>query len=326
VTEFRPAEAYWNSRDVLAKSRQKILKLIAAVGRDYDLRPFQWAQLMATAMEFSPDLILELGRGYGNSTAAFTEAAHLMGSRPRIQSVCLSSDWDNHIAKAIGNVVGKDWFTPLTAVTGNILDYDYAAAFRGAQRVLVFWDAHGFDIAECVFGTILPILADRPHLVIMHDLSDARYGGPNDSTYGGQRIWRGNNWSGPRVRLGNIDSAVEQSIAAVDFTSRNNLTLDSADHSFHTELSIAQVREMEATLGELFSPSAHWFYFTLNERKGPYYFPAPAPLRMARPEGVQTGASGPKFDRSKSPDGERFSRLLAAAGRIAGNAKRLVAK
>ena len=36
-------------------------------------------------------------------------------------------------------------------------------------------------------------------------------------------LWRGNDWSGPRVRLGHLDSCVEQAVAMVDFTSRNGV-------------------------------------------------------------------------------------------------------
>jgi hypothetical protein len=138
---------------------------------------------------------------------------------------------------------------------------------------LVFWDAHGFDIAECVLGRILPIVATVEHLVIMHDLSDTRYSSEEHLEYGEYGLWKGNNWSGPRLKLGIIDSAVEQSIAVLDFATRNHITLDSADHSFHTALTPEQQSEMREQLGELFDSQGHWFYFSLNERPGPYKFP-----------------------------------------------------
>jgi cephalosporin hydroxylase len=274
MLEFRPAQAYWNRRYELAKSCGRILQLRDAVGRGSDLLPSQWAQLMAVAMEFEPDLILELGRAWGNSTAAFTQASYLMGGGIRVVSLCNSTDWEKRTLPQIRPLVSEEWLAPLTTLTADILSFDYAEALKDAKRVLVFWDAHGFDIAECVLATILPLLAGRPHLIIMHDLSDARYGGSDAADYGEQGIWKGvNNWSGPRVRLGIIDSAVEQAVAAVDFASRNQLTLDSADHSFHTELSDAQAEEMQTLLGPLFDRCAHWFYFSLNERPGPYRFP-----------------------------------------------------
>jgi len=86
-------------------------------------------------------------------------------------------------------------------------------------------------------------------------------------------LWKGNNWSGPRLKLGIIDSAVEQSIAALDFATRNHITLDSADHSFNTGLTTEQQSEMRKQLGELFDTQGHWFYFSLNETPGPHKFP-----------------------------------------------------
>ena len=51
----------------------------------------------------------------------------------------------------------------------NRLDVDYEQLFSTAGRVLLLWDAHGFEIAETVLGRILPVIASRPHLVLMHD-------------------------------------------------------------------------------------------------------------------------------------------------------------
>jgi hypothetical protein len=155
----------------------------------------------------------------------------------------------------------------------DILDFDYAAALDGAKRVLIFWDAHGFEIAECVLGKILPLVAERKHLVIMHDLSDVRYSSESHLEYGESGLWKGRNEGGPRMKLGIIDSAVAQSISALDFATRNHMTLDSADHSFHVGLTADQQTEMRSLLGELFDTQAHWFYFTLNESPGPYKFP-----------------------------------------------------
>lgn len=270
---FSPARAYWNQRDKLSSARARILALSEAVDQRSDLWPYQWAQLMAAAMDFAPDLILELGRGRGNSTCAFTEASNINDGRSRVLSLCLSDSWERETVPRLRKVVPGSWFHPLQAQRADILEFDYRKALSGAKRVLIFWDAHGFDIAECVLGEILPIVAPLEHLVIMHDLSDSRYSSDEQFEYRGHGLWKGNNWSGPRLKLGIIDSAVEQSIAALDFTTRNHITLDSADHSFHTNLTSDQQTEMREILGDLFETQAHWFYFSLNERPGPYKFP-----------------------------------------------------
>jgi dolichol-phosphate mannosyltransferase len=273
MPEFSPARAYWNQRSALAAARARILALRNAIDRASDLRPGQWAQLIAVAMEFKPDVILELGRGSGNSTVAFTEAVTRMGGNARVVSICRSLDWGEYTLPRIRPTVTGDWLSRLQIVTGDILAFDFAQTLSGSKRVLLFWDAHGFDVAECVLGRIMPILAEKQHLVIMHDMSDSRYGQEEDFDYGRNGLWNGNSWLGPRVKIGNIDSAVEQSISAVDFTTRNHLTLDSADHSFHTELTLAEQSEMRSLLDNLFELEAHWFHFSLNEHRGPYRFP-----------------------------------------------------
>jgi hypothetical protein len=270
---FSPAQSYWNQRLALVKARDRLLALSRAVNQPSDMSPFQWAQLMAVVMDYQPDLILELGRGRGNSTCAFTEASRQKSGPTRILSLCISDNWERETVPRLRKIVPDTWFAPLQALRTDILDFDYRKALSGTGRVLVFWDAHGFEIAECVLGAVLPLVADREHLVLMHDLSDNRYSSEEQLAYGENGLWKSNNWSGPRLKLGIIDSAVEQSIAALDFTTRNHLTLDSADHSFHSELDAAQQAEMERLLGELYSTQAHWFYFSLNERPGPYTFP-----------------------------------------------------
>jgi len=270
---FSPARAYWNHRVPVAAARERILSLGQAVDRHSDLLPYQWAQLMAAAMEFAPELILELGRHKGNSTCAFVEASHRIQGRPRVLSLCLSDNWTRETVPQLRKIMPQSWFQPLEALRTDILDFQFEKTLLAVKRVLIFWDAHGFDVAECVLGRILPIVAPLEHLVIMHDISDNRYASADQLEYGEHGLWKGTDWSGPRVKLGIIDSAVEQCIAALDFATRNRITLDSADHSYRTELSAAQQEEMRLLLGDLFDTQAHWFFFTLNERPGPYTFP-----------------------------------------------------
>src|ERR1700691_1862620 len=111
------------------------------------------------------------------------------------------------------------------------------------------------------------------NLIVMHDISDSRRVSSDHMSYGNAGIWKGDDGSGTAIKIGAVDSAVEQSIAALDFTTRNGVTFESADQSFHTDLTPGQRTELRALLGELFDTQGHWFYFTLNERPGPYHFP-----------------------------------------------------
>lgn len=269
-----PATALWNQRHFLARERSWILKQSKAVDWQGDLWPFQWAQLMAFSLDFQPDLILELGRGMGNSTCVFTEVAHHVEGDSRVVSLCLSDTWEATTFPRLRSHTAEEWFEPLETHRIDIRNFDYESLLALARRVFVFWDAHGFEVAECVLGRLLPLLIDKPHVVAMHDLSDARYAAESAADYAGQPLWKGNNWDGPRLRIGHIDSAVEQSIAITDFTTRNRLPLHSTDESLHEDLNQAQLDELRRLLGdECFSQTAAWFWFSLNERSGPFTFP-----------------------------------------------------
>ncbi len=273
---FSPGKAYWNQRFRLSGCRERIETLCRTVDRTSDLSPFQFAQLLAAALEFAPDLIIELGRYKGNSTCAFTEAANQLPatSACHVLSICKSRLWDWITVPKLRKVVPRSWFDPLDARRADILKFDFSKALADSRRVLLFWDAHGFDIAECVLGSIVPQLVGREHIILMHDLSDVRYHGGSADYHGG--LWKGVNAGEARFRIGIIDSAVAQAISVQDFVSRNRLTLDSADHSIDLEINqiAGRSEEMRGLLGEeLFSLQGHWFWFTLNEHPGPFTFP-----------------------------------------------------
>lgn len=284
-----PAQAYWQQRHAFREVQERLVALEKAIDNLSNLSSPQWAQLFSFALEFRPSLILELGRALGNSTCVFTEAANRFPAGScRVVSLCNTDAWEAHTVPRLRKLVPPDWFSPLHAVCTDILTWDYRALVRPDDRVFVFWDAHGFEIAECVFGGLLPLLADKSHVVAMHDMSDARYLSPEQDSYQGRRIWMGpsSTGTGARLRLGHINSEVAQAVAVVDFCSRNRLTLESADHSFYTEIGrdSARAEELRQTLGEAhFSLEAHWFWFSLNERPGPFTFPAFAPRAVAPP-------------------------------------------
>lgn len=276
---FSPAFAVWNQRQVLQQKRDRLQSLFHAVNDPESLALPQWVHLYAAVLEFKPDLVLELGRNVGNSTCAFTEAANQIGNC-RVVSLCRSLNWQESTRSRVSQVVPPEWFQPLDARVADILQIEAKALLGNSQRILVLWDAHGFDVAEYVLGSLLPLLKNRQHLVLVHDITDLRYHAGQES-YGDKPLWRAGNddvYSDHSVRvvLGHLSSAVEQAIALVDFTSRNHLPLHSADESFYTELSHDQDNVLRDLLGEeLFSRNAHWFWFSLNEtsESAPIHFP-----------------------------------------------------
>jgi hypothetical protein len=272
-----PAQALWNQRDSIAALRDRFKSLSAAVARPTDLNLYQWAQISALALEFRPDLIIELGRGLGNSTCCFIEVAHRLegASACRVLSLCLSDDWFTHTAPRLRGMVPSDWLAPAQIEVCSILDYDVEPALRRSKRCLIFWDAHGFDVAEWVLGKLMPQIVDKRHVVLMHDMSDARFEIPSPE-YGEVGIWKGTNGRPPAFWLGHIFSRVAQALSIVDFTSRNAVPLHSAAESLHAEIAsdLARIAELKELLGdESFSLQAHWFWFTLNEALGSLSFP-----------------------------------------------------
>ncbi len=280
---FDVAKAYFDQRGAIVEDALVLKQLIAGVDSENALSSPQWAQLYSVALGFKPDLILELGRSRGNSTAVFCQAASRMPGT-RVVSLCMSRDWFERTLPKVTAIVPAGWLDPLDARTTDILDVDYDSLLRGARRVLVLWDAHGFDIAEVVLGRILPLISDRPHLVMMHDISDTRYAAPSRS-YEGQPLWKGSTWdngagvSASRVNIGWMNSLQDQVVAIADFAARNDIEIGSADHEYAQFFGArpAAAEEMKARLGDtFFSPSAHWAFFTLMGRPAPIHFPAVA--------------------------------------------------
>jgi hypothetical protein len=278
---FDVAKAYFDQRAAIVEDAPMLKKLIAAVDSENALSSPQWAQLYSVALGFKPDLILELGRSRGNSTAVFCQAASRMPGT-RVVSLCMSRDWFEQTLPKVTMIVPADWLDPLDARTIDILDVDYDSLLQGARRVLVLWDAHGFEIAEVVLGRILPLIGDRPHLVMMHDISDTRYAAPLRS-YEGQPLWKGSTWdkgagvSAARVNIGWMNSLQDQVVAIADFAARNDVEIGSADHEYAQFFGTrpAAAEEMQTRLGDtFFSLSAHWAFFTLMGGPAPIHFPS----------------------------------------------------
>ena len=275
------ARWYYDRRHEVAEDALVLQQLIAAVDCTNDLAPTQWAQWYTVVLDYAPDLILELGRGLGNSTSVFGQAAWRLG-RTKIISLCQSGAWQNLSAPKIAGIVDSRWFDNIDARLANILTADYGAILRDHERVLVLWDAHGLEIAEVVLGDILPRLFDRPHLVLMHDILDNRYAGMARS-YGGQPLWKGAKWQqrtgawNSRINIGWMNSIQDQVIALADFSARNDLEIGSADHEYATFFGAhpAYAAEMQQLLGdEFFSLAAQWAFLSLTGREGPFHFPA----------------------------------------------------
>jgi len=248
-----------------------------AVDYPNDLRPYQWAQLSAMALDFKPDLILELGRDRGNSTCMFTEVSNQLHNECHVVSICISNifDKDTKVRLKERGVTSDKWYRNLTTHVHDILTFEYESLLNQYQRIIVFWDAHGYAVANCVLGKLLPLLENKEHLILMHDICDARYH-RKDATEYQDILWCSNSFDGRMIRLGNLFSSVEQLVAITDFSSRNDMELNTADHSFNQYFSQypVQQEELSSILNPLLIRSyGQWAYFSLNGLDKPIHYP-----------------------------------------------------
>ena len=278
--EIDIARYYYDQRFQIAEDAGMLNALIDATKAEYDLAPPQWAQWYSVALGFQPDLILELGRSKGNSTAVFCQAASRL-NRTRVVSLCHSNDWASETLPRLTGVVPGGWLDRLDARMADILEVDYEDVLRGHERILLLWDAHGFEIAEIVLGRILPLISERPHLVLIHDISDNRYGAVPRS-YEGQPLWKGSRALAAtgrgtsRVNIGWMNSRQDQVIALADFSARNDIEIGSADHEYRQffDAHPQYAAELRRVVGDrFFSTSAHWAFLSLTGRERPFHFP-----------------------------------------------------
>jgi hypothetical protein len=167
----------WEQRDEIGAATQRIQVLHDAVGAPADLNVGQWAQLYALAIEFRPDLIIDLGRGYGNSTCALTDAANRLGNGCRVVSIGFRDDhaWPFRTEPRLRNVLPSTWFESLTIIEQDVRKLDFSLIYDGAKRVLLFWDMLGYGVSRHIVDNALPALGSRDHLVIVKDVTDGRY-------------------------------------------------------------------------------------------------------------------------------------------------------
>ncbi len=213
------------------------------------LMPGDLLTLAAAIKEYQPGVILELGRGFGTSTALFR-----LLEIPVI-SVCRETLWQDRTLAALAFVRPIDWERGVNAIVGEIAEQDYPRLLADAVRPMIFWDAHGYDVAEIVFNRIIPALSGRAALVACHDLRDSRFFDADDRPPQQAPLWRGNSVD-RFLRLGDIHSGFEQLVSIVDFVSWKGLAIHSPTHEIMTS------REALALLPSVTGwPYCLWHYF-----------------------------------------------------------------
>ena len=255
---------------------------LSAMRRSIDypaLHWMEWLLLFAGAVEYRPDLIVELGRWHGNSTCALTEAATHLGGGCRVRSYDVDGDhaYETVTLPVIRPLVSPDWLGRQEIIHKDITQEDPDDLLRGGRRVLLFWDAHGPAVARHVLARIVPALVRREHLIIVHDILDARYA-PVDHEYvtatGQLTMWRSH-----------LVSDCEELDPIFDFVSRNQIRLHTAGRSARrrcprvpaADVVTAAVRGIVGSTLDLFSDPhrARFAYFSCHDRRStrPLVFP-----------------------------------------------------
>jgi len=206
-----------------------------------------------------PDLILDLGTGMGNSGAIFGLIAERVGAE--VHTFDINPNWEIALSRLKAPFRAK--VAANVTAHGDITKYDFESLLKPASRVFVFWDAHGFDVAQYVLSGVIPIIADRPHLVLCHDMSDNRFCGPK--SYEGKSIWGLKSGSTAYVNLSWVCSHAAQAIAILDFCWRNDLSFHSVDEELHKRADPGERSAFCAATGLDENAGAHMGYFTMME-------------------------------------------------------------
>ncbi len=271
VKRFSAARALWDNREPLSEALPELravrTALQAAIGGPRDFVRQHWLQLVSAVYAFKPDLVIELGRGYGNSTCALSIAAKMLRPQPcRILSLCLANSFVEISRPYLDSCINDPTlFAPLTALNQDISTYDFARDVERAERVFVFWDAHGYELAMALLSGLFQLLQGKPHLCIVHDMADLKYMEQEYRRYDQGTAWLKAGSAPPKYILGDVGSQFEEGVALVDFLGRNGLAFHSAESSYFPELTDQQIGELKQRFGDDFSQFGFWYHFSLNE-------------------------------------------------------------
>lgn len=232
---------------------------LAQVNDPTNLSLIQSLFLASAVYELRPGVVLDLGTGMGNSSTIFGLIANRVGAS--VHTFDLFPTWPEVMERL------QDPFRSIVAANvtahGDITAYDFKALLGDTPSVLIFWDAHGLTVAQHVLSTIMPIVADRRHFVLCHDMSDNRY--VDLKSYDGQPIWGATPESQSYFNISWVCSRVAQAIPILDFCWRNDLLFHSIDEELRGRTDAQQRKNFLEAVGLPENSGAYMGYFTMME-------------------------------------------------------------
>ena len=188
--------------------------------------------LTALIRSRKPDILIDLGTGNGNSAAIAAYAFETIQSAAKVHTFDIDRSWLEDAGPKLPDSIG----THVVSHKGDLTLFDFGPLLVHSKSAIVFWDAHGHEIAEKVLSEIMPKIWQLPHIVLCHDISDNRFQSREQRAYGNRPPWRGMNYyyrAEPTnyVNVGHFQTIVDQVIPIMDFCFRNSVDLQSCDYA-----------------------------------------------------------------------------------------------
>lgn len=269
-------EAITAKIDLLEEIGGKLASTLATLNDPVNFSLPQALSLAALIGHIRPDVVIDLGTGRGNSAATAATALNAAGLPPQVKvhTFDLAPNWAEHAAPHLSPEVNAR----VVPQVGDLTKFDFAALLGGAQAVVLFWDAHGHDIADKVLAQIMPMIASKRHVVLCHDIVDARLWPMEAKRYGTKPLWRGmshfyNVHQTDYLVLGWAASIADQIIPIMDFCARNGTELQSCDQ----EVRVAMPEAVRSRFDALCRPDPRpvaMALFTLNGVGRPTFPPS----------------------------------------------------
>ncbi len=228
-----------NNIDALENLASELRAVLAVDRRPGNLFSRQALCLAALCLERRPEVVLDLGTGRGNSAAVFSVVGRTLedlGHDLTVHTFDTQDRWNAETSPKLDASITKR----VVPHVGDLTEFDFFPILEPAGSVLVFWDAHGFAVADAVLARIMPLLAERSHVVVCHDILDNRFL-PERRPYGGLPFWRGmdyfyNKRDTTEINIGWLSAIVDQILPLTDFCYRNNIEIQSFDYAIQHDL------------------------------------------------------------------------------------------